>query len=308
MLRASVIIPTYNRGWIIGDCVRALASQDLPADEYEIIVVNDGSTDSTADILKELQKELSNLIVINQQNKGPAAARNAGLKVAKGDVVIFVDSDVVVCPGFLKDHLRFHEKNKNLIVQGFVLRVPDKSFVDCSRWRFKLSSYTGAVFVTENVSVRREHIVEIGGFDENFGRRMGWQDLDVGLRLIQKGLKVKRVFRKCRAFHVNPPAKSSSIKEFMQKKQFQRGVSARYFRQKYKDAPFRIRLEVELLTKPWRAALWSYLTLAFLWAEREEVFDFVERLYRIPVLKSVLAPFVRKILFYHYYWKGYTSS
>ena len=87
----SVIIPVYNAEKYIAKCINSLIEQTLQ--NFEVIVVNDGSTDSTPDILNKLAKEDSRIIVINQSNQKQGAARNRGLEIAKGKYITFVDAD-----------------------------------------------------------------------------------------------------------------------------------------------------------------------------------------------------------------------
>ena len=87
----SVIIPVYNVEQYLHDCLDSVVAQSYS--DYEIICVNDGSTDGSHEILCEYQKKYSKIIVINQQNKGLSGARNAGIVIAKGDYIFFLDSD-----------------------------------------------------------------------------------------------------------------------------------------------------------------------------------------------------------------------
>jgi glycosyltransferase involved in cell wall biosynthesis len=93
MLRLSVIVPAYNAESRIQNCVKSILNQDIPTDEYEIIIVNDGSQDNTGIIIENLKQRTNNIIIISQPNSGVSAARNAGLKMAKGNYILFCDSD-----------------------------------------------------------------------------------------------------------------------------------------------------------------------------------------------------------------------
>ena len=102
----SIIIPTYNRLGILEKCLRALESQtyEQPITEYEVIVVDDGSTDDTVPWLKANATEFPHLQLWPQSHHGPAAARNLGVEVARGNFIIFIDSDLVVTDNFLQAH------------------------------------------------------------------------------------------------------------------------------------------------------------------------------------------------------------
>lgn len=92
-LLLSIIVPVYNVEQFIEKCIDSLLNQNLSKEEYEIIAVNDGSTDKSLSILEKLRITGSNLLVISQENKGLSAARNTGLKQARGRYTWFVDSD-----------------------------------------------------------------------------------------------------------------------------------------------------------------------------------------------------------------------
>jgi len=84
----SVIVPAYNAQDTLGSCLAALQAQSLPRDRYEVIVVDDGSTDRTADIARQYGARL-----LHQPNAGPAAARNRGAQAARGEILLFTDAD-----------------------------------------------------------------------------------------------------------------------------------------------------------------------------------------------------------------------
>ena len=92
-MKLSIIIPAYNVEAYVERCIVSCEQQDLPSSEYELIVVNDGSKDRTLEIINRLAGQYSNIIVFSQENKGQSAARNLGLKHARGEYICFVDSD-----------------------------------------------------------------------------------------------------------------------------------------------------------------------------------------------------------------------
>ena len=104
-MKLSIIIPIYNTSQWLRRCLMSCVDQGLKADEYEIIAVNDGSTDDSLDELERLREELrsgdaafSNLVIVNQENQGLSMARNAGLRVAQGEYVWWVDGDDFLQP------------------------------------------------------------------------------------------------------------------------------------------------------------------------------------------------------------------
>lgn len=119
MNTVSAIIPTYNSANYIIDALESVFSQTRPVDE--IIVVDDGSTDNTFDVIKRYDKRIS---YIKQKNRGPAAARNKGILKAKGDYIAFLDSDDI----WVED--------KTMIQMDFFIENPDLDFVFCDMVNF----------------------------------------------------------------------------------------------------------------------------------------------------------------------------
>lgn len=93
MKTLSIIIPVYNTERYVEQCLNSCVNQDMPVDDYEIIVVNDGTKDNSLEIVNQVASKHSNIMVVSQENAGLSAARNTGLRHAKGKYVWFVDSD-----------------------------------------------------------------------------------------------------------------------------------------------------------------------------------------------------------------------
>lgn len=106
----SVIIPTYNEKDVLEGCIESLGAQTKR--DFEIIVVDDGSTDGTVEILENLSKTLPNFKFVKQMHKGAGAARNNGARDAKGSILVFVDADMTFDPDFLKNIVEPIEKAK----------------------------------------------------------------------------------------------------------------------------------------------------------------------------------------------------
>jgi glycosyltransferase involved in cell wall biosynthesis len=107
----SVVIPTYNRGWIIREAIDSVLNQDLKA--FELIVVDDGSTDNTQKILSSYRDKIK---VIRQENKGVSAARNKGIVSSSGTDIAFLDSDDLWLPGKLETQLEFFRNNPDALI------------------------------------------------------------------------------------------------------------------------------------------------------------------------------------------------
>lgn len=122
MIKLSIIIPVYNVEAFVGRCIESCLKQDLPASEYELLIVNDGSLDGSMDVVRQYARQYENIRIIEQENKGLSAARNAGLSQAKGEYVWFVDSDDDVNGDELKMLVDF-AIDKKLDVLCFDIRV-----------------------------------------------------------------------------------------------------------------------------------------------------------------------------------------
>jgi glycosyltransferase involved in cell wall biosynthesis len=193
----SVVIPTYNRVTRLRHVITALEQQAYPSDAYEVIVISDGSTDGTDAYLEALRSTIQ-LRWFAQANRGPAAARNAGLQKAGGEFIVFIDDDVVPEPQLLKEHARsHHEAGKDVVVLGPLLTPEGFEMAPWVRWEQEMLmkqyramlrgdwSATARQFYTGNASLRRSHIMGAGGFDEGFRRA---EDVELAYRLADKGL------------------------------------------------------------------------------------------------------------------------
>lgn len=92
----SIIIPVYNIESYIGDCIKSCITQDIDPKDYEIIIVNDGSTDGSINVIQDYQRHFTNISVINKENGGLSSARNTGINIAKGEYIWFIDGDDII--------------------------------------------------------------------------------------------------------------------------------------------------------------------------------------------------------------------
>ncbi len=193
----SVVVPTFNRVGRLRHVVSALLRQEFPVDDYEIIIVSDGSTDGTLEYFEKLRSE-KNVRCFSQSNRGPAAARNLGLEEAAGEFVVFIDDDVVALPSLLAEHMRAHrDAGREVVVCGPLLSPSDFVMLPWVRWEQEMlmKQYQALMeglwdasprqFYTGNASVRRALVLAVGGFDEGFRRA---EDVELAYRLSKLGL------------------------------------------------------------------------------------------------------------------------
>ena len=110
-MRLSIVIPVYNTGGYLAACINSCLAQNIPTNEYEIILINDGSTDDSMEIIEEYRSEYPNIKVHNQRNCGLSVARYVGLDMAIGDYVWFVDSDDTIRKNCLDSLLDYAEES-----------------------------------------------------------------------------------------------------------------------------------------------------------------------------------------------------
>ncbi|MBC5828717.1 MAG: glycosyltransferase family 2 protein [Candidatus Eremiobacteraeota bacterium] len=197
-MRFSVVIATKDRA---GYLERALASlnDQVGAPSFEVIVVDNGSTDATAQIVDRARESMRCDVQYRfEAAPNRAAARNRGVELAQGHLIVFVDDDVWLPPGFLEAHERAHT-TRNLVVNGPIVNVP--SYED--RRKPTPANFSRAFLCTCNVSLERRAFLEVNGFDEEF-RLYGWEDTDLGLRLRERGARAKFAWTAF-LYHIKPP-------------------------------------------------------------------------------------------------------
>lgn len=198
MSNVSVVIPTYNRLGRLRRVLAGLERQTVPPGSFEVVVVSDGATDGTAEFLARYQGPLR-LAPVLQANRGVAAARNSGFRRAGGELIIFIDDDVVPTPTLIAEHLQSHgETIERAVVLGPMLTPPDAQLLPWVRWEQAMLAKqyeamisgawapTARQFYTGNTSLARRHLVEAGGFDEQFRRA---EDVELAYRLAERGLR-----------------------------------------------------------------------------------------------------------------------
>lgn len=267
---ASVIIPTYNRATLLNYTLNSLVNQSLNKNDFEVLVIDDGSSDNSADIAKKYQKKL-NVRYFFQEDKGyrVALARNVGIRHAQSDICVFIDSGMLLGSRCIETHIKTHQNHASSIaVIGSVyglyakdetdlmskidLAEPDKSIMRFKEEKKYLDSretfyrqvndkisklpIPWIVFWTGNVSVDKPSLLAIGMFDENFNT-WGSEDLELGCRLHKKKV----------AFVINRDAAGIHYPHSKIHKKIQTDTeNKKYIHEKHKSPMTKL-----LLTFPW---------------------------------------------------------
>lgn len=238
----SVVMPVRNREHIVGASLDSVAHAAAKAAgnglDIELLVVDDASEDGTLSILRHA-KEIAPVplqILQNHERQGPARARNVALEMAHGELVVFVDSDVIVPEGFFEAHAIAHQ-NVGIYVNGALIWVETLeealAMPQPTVWDFSSRSLG-----TANASVRREHLQAVGGFDPVF-KGMGWEDSDLGRRLQQYGLKRVQE-QSVLAYHVEPAITTPEQLAARLDKERERGTYAVDYMAKHPDLRTRL--------------------------------------------------------------------
>lgn len=201
-MKVTVIIPAYNAGRTIADTLRSLEKQNFR--DFEVIVVDDGSSDNTAEAVKKFPK----VRLLGEKNAGPAAARNYGAREAKGDILVFTDSDCVASPDWLSQMVlpfedrnivgvqgRYKSKQRGIVARFIQLEI-EKRYEKMAKQKYIdfIGSYSAAY--------RKNVFLEASGFDESFRIASG-EDTELSYKISKAGHKM--VFRQSAVvYHSHP--------------------------------------------------------------------------------------------------------
>lgn len=197
-LTISIIIPVYNREEHLRLCLEALSQQNIPSEEYEIIVIDDGSQDGSAAVADKFGAK-----TFRTSNRGPAAARNIGIENAGGDILIFLDSDILVSRDYLQEVRERHSRTNSLLLLGARRHLPEgitnpseaPVSLDSREKLLRRYSYClthmncpWSVAYTCNFSISRNFLGNIR-FDESYA---GWglEDIDFAYELYKQGAEI----------------------------------------------------------------------------------------------------------------------
>jgi glycosyltransferase involved in cell wall biosynthesis len=193
----SVVTPTYNRRTSLDRLLQGLRKQTYSASQFELVAVDDGSSDGTVEHLRGLELPYA-MRVFQQAHAGPAVARNLGVAQASGRLILFLDDDVLPVPTLIEEHVRTHADATDLVVIGPMsppLGWPRPAWIKWDEETLKQQyrdmlagewACTPRQFYTANASVDRARLVRSGGFDGNFKRA---EDVELAFRLQENGAR-----------------------------------------------------------------------------------------------------------------------
>ena len=195
-MKISVIIATFNRRALLARTLPPLLQQNFDPEQYEVIVVVDGSNDGTIEFLNSLPHR-DNLRIVQQPNRGQAAAINAGLHQSRADLVLFLDDDIVCGPNLVAEHTNAPRSGTSCLAFGPVLVSPEGRDPLALDWaRTYCDDFFGekvhqvpqkgwyGCMASANSSLPREVALSVGGLDDTFSRG---NDVEFGFRLLKAG-------------------------------------------------------------------------------------------------------------------------
>ncbi|MEL7520147.1 MAG: glycosyltransferase [Cyanobacteria bacterium J06553_1] len=265
----SIVIPTYNRKPILEKCLLAMEHQVLrsPAADsadsaanvegYEIVLVDDGSTDGTVEWIQSNAATFPHVKLYEQNHEGAAIARNFGVQQATGDTIIFIDSDLVVLDGFLQHHAdaltgAYEQGNERVFTYGRVVNTCN--FDEPTSEPFKVTDMSRAFFATGNVAIAKRWLLEAGLFDAKF-TQYGWEDLELGVRLKNMGLSLIKC-PEAVGYHWHPAFSVEELPKLIDQ-EIQRARMGVVFYKKHPTLDVRLMIQMTWLHR----ILWGVLSL-----------------------------------------------
>jgi glycosyltransferase involved in cell wall biosynthesis len=278
----SVVLPTFDRGSVLALTLPGLAQQALSRGQFEILLIDDGSTDDTRAVAERLGGP--SLRYLRFGHAGRAGARNRALDAARGDVLVFLDDDAFVPPGFLEAHRAMHDGDAHCMATGPIVHVAEapRGVPSVAPWR----GYHRNPFPTGNASVRRDHALAVGGFDESL-RLYGWEDVEFATRLVRRGLR-RRFAWAAPILHWKPGDARRRLAHELAV-EGERGTMGAHFYRKHRS------VRVGLITKMW----WPIRAMDAALARVAPLDRLVVRVKDRPETADRMPAFARTLLKYH---------
>jgi GT2 family glycosyltransferase/glycosyltransferase involved in cell wall biosynthesis len=226
--KISVIIPTYNRAELLEQSLESLTYQKLPMEEFEVVVVNDGSTDATTEVCQNFKRKL-NLVHCRTENVGISSAKSLGVFMSSAPICFFFDDDDLALPELLTQHLATHSQypEENAAVLGYTAWAPNLEITPLMHYIINVGHFLFSYdhlrdgqhldysyFWGGRSSCKRSFLVRNGVFDQEFTRII--EDIELGYRLSKFGLYV--IFNKKAVTHMIRPI---NLAEFLSRSERQ---------------------------------------------------------------------------------------
>lgn len=218
-MKTSIIVPVYNAQKTIEGCVNSLLNQSVALSEYEVILVNDGSTDDTIEIIQSIidRNQEADLNFMTIPNSGPARARNLGVKQARHDIILMTDSDCQVMENWIETMVSSFEDKDIVAVKGRYRTNQSEEVAKLVQAEFEtkyqvLDTFDSIDFVdTYSAGYRKKIFNEMSGFDETYPEPCT-EDIDLSFRMYQMGYKLG-FNNNAVVFHVHPDSFSTIFKK-----------------------------------------------------------------------------------------------
>lgn len=206
----SVVIATYNRRNLLEKALESLVNQSYPKDKFEILIVDDGSSDNTGEIVNKLMKLHDYLRYIKTENQGPAKSRNVGINNAGGEIVAFIDDDCLADRDWLKEIMNSFKTQKDAVgIEGKTITYPE----EVTPFTYQVVN-NGGGYLTCNIAYKKVILDKVGGFDTDYPFPHD-EDADLAWSVMQYG----KIYFEPKVLVVHPPRHISSV-EFIRRARY----------------------------------------------------------------------------------------
>jgi glycosyltransferase involved in cell wall biosynthesis len=203
----SVIIPCHNQGQYLTEALDSVLAQTY--NNWECIIVNDGSTDKTEDVANKYVVKDNRLTYIYQQKAGPSAARNAGIGIAKGTYILPLDADDIIAPKYIELAIEAFQKNTNL---SLVYCMANKFGHETGLWELKEYSFKNLLQINCifcSAVFKKADWQKSGGYDEEL--IYAWEDWDFWLRILNEGSQVYKIPEVLFFYRIKPQSRNAAL-------------------------------------------------------------------------------------------------
>lgn len=219
----SVIIPTRDRRDILSKVLESYLKQEIETDAFEVIVIDDGSTDGTEGMVEAFASSSPCRVTrVKQEAGGPARARNAGIERALGRILLFTNDDMVASPRLLREHLESHRQWPGYVILGHIEWHPSLKITPFMNYmhtgpqfnfpgiRSERTNVSYLHFYGSNISMERRILKSAGPFDESF-KEAAFEDIELGYRIWKAGIRTVYNERAI-TYHLHPTDLASFIR------------------------------------------------------------------------------------------------